>query len=246
MDNFQGKMRPMSSIPESFHETVKENVIRVRERVSEAQRRAGREGENVVLVAITKTFDADIVRAVIAAGITDIGENRVQELLAKQDVIGRDACRWHLVGPLQRNKAGKIVGRVELLHAIDGIRIAETLDRIARERGVRMPFLLEVNTSGEASKHGVSPMDAREAADKLMRLEGLAWEGLMTIGPLSGGEPEARACFRALAQLAAKLRAATGRDLPVLSMGMSDDFETAIEEGSTMIRVGRGITGKRA
>ena len=238
MDNFRGKMRPMSSIAE--------NVIRVRERVAEALLRAGRERENVALVAITKTFDADVVRAVIEAGVADLGENRVQELLAKQDVVGRDACRWHLVGPLQRNKAGKIVGRVELLHAIDGVRIAETLDRIARERGVRMPFLLEVNTSGEASKHGVSPMDTPEAADKLMRLEGLAWEGLMTIGPLSGGEPEARACFRALAELAAKLRSTTGRDLPVLSMGMSDDFEAAIEEGSTMIRVGRGITGKRA
>ena len=226
--------------------SIIENVARVRERVAGALRRAGRDGHEIAMVAVTKTFDADVVRAVIDAGITDIGENRVQELVTKQDAVGRNACRWHLVGPLQRNKAGKIVDRVDLMHAIDSVRIAETLDRLVRERGARMRVLLEVNTSEETSKHGVAPAQAPAAADALLRLDALDWAGLMTIGPLSGGEPEARACFRALARLAEQLRATTRRDLPVLSMGMSDDFEAAIEEGSTMIRVGRGITGKRA
>ncbi len=226
--------------------TVSDNVARVRERVHAAQKRAGREHENVTIVAVTKTFGEEIVRAVIDAGLLDIGENRVQELLAKQDAIGVGACRWHLVGPLQRNKAGKVIGRVDLIHSIDHVRIAETVDRIARERGARVRVLLEVNTSGEASKHGVAPREARAAADAIARMGSLDWEGVMTIGPLAGGEAETRACFRSLAALARDLRAATGRALPTVSMGMSDDFEVAIEEGSTLVRVGRAITGNRA
>lgn len=225
--------------------SIADNVARVRERVHAAVRRAGREGDDVTIVAVTKTFGEEIVRAVIDAGIGDIGENRVQELLSKQDAIGVGACRWHLVGPLQRNKATKVVGRVDLIHAIDGVGIAETVDRIARERGARARVLLEVNTSGEATKHGVLPGDACAAGEALARMESLAFDGLMTIGPASGGAPEARACFRLLAQIARELRATTGCTLPVLSMGMSDDFDIAIEEGSTLVRIGRGITGER-
>lgn len=225
--------------------SIADNVARVRERVHAALRRAGRESEPVTIVAVTKTFGAEIVREVIAAGIGDIGENRVQELLAKQEALGVDACRWHLVGPLQRNKAGKVVGSVALIHSIDGVRIAETVDRIARERALRARVLLEVNTSGETSKHGVAPANAAATADAIMRMESLDLAGLMTIGPLAGGEKENRACFRALAELARTLRGSTGRPLPILSMGMSDDFEEAIEEGSNLVRVGRVITGDR-
>ena len=163
--------------------SIADNVARVRERVHAALRRAGREGDDVTIVAVTKTFGEEIVRAVIDAGIGDIGENRVQELLSKQDAIGVDACRWHLVGPLQRNKAGKVIGLVHLIHAIDGVRIAETVDRIARERGIRPRVLLEVNTSGETTKHGVAPDHIRAAGEALARMESLAWDGLMTIGP---------------------------------------------------------------
>src|SRR5262245_43195847 len=222
---------------------IAENVARVRDRVATAAERAGRNAAEIKLVAVTKTFQASVVRDIVDAGVRDIGENRVQELLAKQDELRDLSCRWHLVGPLQRNKAGKVVGRVDLMHGIDGVRIAETVDRIAGERAVRMRVLLEVNTSGEVSKHGVAPADARAAADILVGLPWLDWQGLMTIGPLESGDT--RACFRTLARLAEELRAATGNPLPILSMGMSDDFETAIEEGSTMIRVGRCITGER-
>jgi pyridoxal phosphate enzyme (YggS family) len=225
--------------------SIADNVSRVREGVQDALRRAGREGDEVTIVAVTKTFGADVVRQVIDAGIIDIGENRVQEMLAKQDDVGAASCRWHLVGPLQRNKAGKVVGRVEMIHSVDSVRIAHTLDRLAIERGLRVRVLLEVNTSGEANKHGVSPQEAQAAGNELVGLGALDWAGLMTIGPLSGGESETRACFRTLAHLAGELRKATGRLLPVLSMGMSDDFEAAIEEGSTLVRVGRGITGER-
>jgi pyridoxal phosphate enzyme (YggS family) len=220
------------------------NVARVRERVQAAARRAGRPEDAVTIVAVTKTFGPEVVEAILRAGIGDIGENRVQELLLKSDAV-RTPCRWHLVGPLQRNKAGKVVGRVHLIQAIDGVRIAETVDRIAGERGLHARVLLEVNTSGESSKHGVAPEDAVAAGEALARLAHLDFRGLMTIGPLSGGPEDTRRCFRDLFALAEDIRRATGLALPELSMGMSDDFEMAIEEGATIIRVGRVIVGDR-
>ncbi|HEU4364397.1 MAG TPA: YggS family pyridoxal phosphate-dependent enzyme [Candidatus Krumholzibacteria bacterium] len=224
--------------------TIADNVRRVRERVESAARRAGRRSEDITIVAVTKTFGPDVVEEILRAGITDIGENRVQELLLKADAV-RGACRWHLVGPLQRNKAGKVVGRVHLIEAIDGARIAEAVNRIAGERGLRAAVLLEVNMSGEAAKHGVAPPEAAVVAETLAGLAHLDFRGLMTIGPLSGGAAETRRCFRDLAALAGGLRRATGLELPELSMGMSDDFEIAIEEGATLIRPGRVIAGER-
>jgi pyridoxal phosphate enzyme (YggS family) len=146
---------------------------------------------------------------------------------------------------LQRNKVTKVVGLAHLIHSIDGVDLARTVDRIAGERGVVTRVLLEVNTSGEATKHGVAPSDVAAVADVLDGLPNLDWLGLMTIGPATPDAAYTRACFRELAALAAGLRPRTGRPLPHLSMGMSDDFETAIEEGATIIRVGRVITGER-
>jgi len=216
----------------------------LRERVFEAEKRSGRCPGAVTIVAVTKTFPADLVRRVIAAGVPDIGENRVQEMLAKSADIDQP-CRWHLVGPLQRNKAGKVAGLVHLFHAMDGVPIAQTLDRVARERGLRIRVLLEVNTSGETSKHGIDPAQAPMLAEALASLPGLDWQGFMTIGPAGGDQAAARACFRQLRQLAEALRLRSGLALPELSMGMSGDFEPAIEEGATIIRVGRVITGER-
>jgi pyridoxal phosphate enzyme (YggS family) len=229
---------------EPLKTTIADNLARVKERVESAARRAGRRADAVTIVAVTKTFGADVVEAIVRAGIRDIGENRVQELLEKSAAV-TSPCRWHLVGPLQRNKAGKVVGRVHLLHAIDGVRIAETVDRIAGERGLRAAVLLEVNTSAEASKHGVLPAEAVAVGESLARLAHLDFRGLMTIGPLAGGSGETRRCFRELASLAGELRRTTGLALPELSMGMSDDFEAAIEEGATIVRLGRVITGSR-
>jgi pyridoxal phosphate enzyme (YggS family) len=220
------------------------NIQSVRERVDAALRRSGRGGDRLTVVAVTKTFSAEVVRDVIRGGIADIGENRVQELIAKAGEI-TDPCRWHLVGPLQRNKARKVVGLVHLLQAIDGVAIAQTVDRVAHEAGVRARVLLEVNTSGEATKHGVEPSEAPLVAEELAALAHLDWLGLMTIGPLGGDEAATRACFRKLASLAGDLRGRTGFALPELSMGMSDDFEMAIEEGATIVRLGRVITGER-
>lgn len=225
-------------------DTISRNVEAARARIADALSRAGRPPDAVTLVAVTKTFPAGVVRDVIRAGALDIGENRVQELIAKSEEV-TDACRWHLIGPLQRNKARKVVGLVHLVQAIDGVAIAQTVDRIAREQHLRVRVLLEINTSGEESKHGVGPADAPRVADELLALANLDWLGLMTIGPFGAGEPATRACFQRLARLAEDLRARTGRPLPELSMGMSDDFEMAIEEGATIVRLGRVITGER-
>jgi len=224
-------------------ERIAENVQRVRERIAGALARAGRT-EAVTVVAVTKTFGPEVVDAVIAAGINDIGENRVQEFLAKSDRVTQP-CRWHLVGPLQRNKATKVIGRFQLLHAIDGVRVAEALDRLGRERDERTRVLLEVNTSGESSKHGVDPDDAPAVAAAMGALPGVALAGLMTMGPASVDPAHTRRCFRLLARLRERLNAETGLELAELSMGMSADFETAIEEGATIVRLGRIITGER-
>lgn len=219
-------------------------VETLRERVRAAEKRSGRVPGAVTIVAVTKTFPVEMVRRVMAAGIHDIGENRVQEMLAKSAELDQP-CRWHLVGPLQRNKAGKVVGLVHLVHAVDGVLIAQTLDRNARERGTGVRVLLEVNTSGEATKHGILPDAAPALSETLASFTGLDWRGLMTIGPAGGDLDAARRCFQRLRRLADEMRRRSGRALPELSMGMSDDFEVAIDEGSTIIRVGRAITGER-
>ena len=223
---------------------IARNVAGVRERVARALERAGDSGREVTIVAVTKTFGAEVVREVIRAGIGDIGENRVQELTAKAREVELP-CRWHLVGTLQRNKAAKAVGLVHLIHSIDGVRIAQTVDRLAAERGVRMRVLLEVNASAEASKHGVAWEQAEAVAAEVAALEHLDLCGLMTIGPASVDPVETRACFRRLAALSRTLRARIGRPLPELSMGMSEDFEIALEEGATIVRLGRVIVGSR-
>src|SRR5688572_13761889 len=189
-------------------DAIKRNVEDARARISEALTRAGRAPDAVTLVAVTKTFPAEVVQHVIDAGISDIGENRVQELVAKAEQITAP-CRWHLVGPLQRNKARKVAGLAHLIHAVDGVAIAQTLDRIAAEDHLRVRFLLEVNTSGEASKFGVGPYETPRIADELLELRHLDWEGLMTIGPLDASESATRACFRRLSRLADDLRSRT-------------------------------------
>jgi pyridoxal phosphate enzyme (YggS family) len=224
--------------------SISDRIAAVHTRVSAALARSGREAGSVTVVAVTKTFPADAVNAVIRAGILDIGENRVQEMLAKAEQVSGN-CRWHLVGPLQRNKAPKVVGFAYLMHAIDGVAIAQTVDRLARERGLGARVLLEVNTSGEASKHGIVPADADGIADILAALPNLDWQGLMTMGPATGDATDTRRCFASLASLATALRTRTGLPLPELSMGMSGDFEIAIEEGATIVRLGRVLLGER-
>lgn len=226
---------------------ISTNIALLRQRISEAAFRAGRGPEQIKLVAVGKTVGTDRIVAAIDAGITLLGENRVQEARSKWPVIHEKLKtvkgEFHLVGHLQRNKAKEAVQLFDLIHSLDSERLALELDRRAREVGKTQRVLIEVNTSGEATKFGVKPEDAKPLIDLALKCRNLKLEGLMTVGPLYGSSIGARQCFEMLRDLQEELGGI--RSLPELSMGMTQDFEEAIEEGATMIRIGTAIFGAR-
>lgn len=215
---------------------VAANLAAVRARMSSAAQRAGRDPETVRLIAVTKTKPAALVRAAIDAGATDIGENYVQEASIKHAEVGEGA-RWHLIGHLQRNKAARAVEVFDCVQTVDNAALGAALSRHATAQGRLLRVLIEVRLGGEATKAGVEP-DQLPALLDALRVPSLVVDGLMTVPP--PGDPEsARPHFRALREWRDRL------GLRELSMGMSDDFEVAIEEGATMVRVGRAIFGAR-
>jgi PLP dependent protein len=224
---------------------LRARVAQVRERIEAARARSGRSDE-VTLVAVTKTHPADVVRAAIEAGVADVGENRVQEMDDKVGEIGRGAVRWHLIGHLQRNKAARAVAVADLVHSLDSPRLAEALSAEAVKAGIILPVLVQVNTSGEESKFGLAPDEAVDAIGRMAALPGLRLEGLMTMAPFTDDQAVIRRTFAGARRLGEEARrqvpAFTGRHL---SMGMSNDFEAAVEEGSTLVRVGSTLFGER-
>ncbi|HEU4883051.1 MAG TPA: YggS family pyridoxal phosphate-dependent enzyme [Longimicrobium sp.] len=224
---------------------LRARVAEVRERIEAARARAGRT-DPVTLVAVTKTHPVDVVRAAIGAGIADVGENRVQEMDEKVAEIGRGAVRWHLIGHLQRNKAARAVAIADLIHSLDSVRLAEALSAEAVKAGLTVPALVQVNTSGEESKFGLSADEAVDSIGRMAGLPGLRLEGLMTMAPFTDDQAVIRRTFAA----ARALREDVARQVPAfggrhLSMGMSNDFEAAVEEGSTLVRVGSTLFGER-
>lgn len=222
-----------------------DRLTRVRERIARACARAGRDPKSVLLVAITKGFPAEAVRAAVSLGLTDFGENRVQEAEDKIPEIA-PRPRWHLVGHLQTNKAKRAVQLFDEIQSVDSTRLAEELDRRAAQERRAMPCLVEVNTSGEESKFGVGLEGAEALLERCRALTSLQVHGLMTIGPLARGPEGARQAFRTLKGI--RDAAVRGELLPGsadLSMGMSDDFEIGIEEGATIVRVGSALFGPR-
>jgi pyridoxal phosphate enzyme (YggS family) len=225
-------------------QALKARVDEVRERIEAARLRAGRT-DAVTLVAVTKTHPAETVRAAIEAGVADVGENRVQEMDDKVAEIGRGAVRWHLIGHLQRNKAARAVALADLVHSLDSVRLAEALSADAVKAGVTVAALVQVNTSGEESKFGLAADEALDAVARMAALPGLRLEGMMTMAPFTDDEAVIRRTFagaRRLCEEAARQVPAFGRQL---SMGMSNDFEAAVEEGSTLVRVGSTLFGER-
>jgi len=214
-------------------------------RIAAAAVRAGRAPASVTLVAVSKTVSADRLRAAVAAGHEVLGENRVQEAAAKVRLV--PGPRWHLVGPLQANKARRAVELFDCLEAVDSVALAGRLDRVSAEvrPGRPLPILLEVNVDADPDKAGFPPASVAEALPGLLALGNLDLRGLMTIGRLTASPAEARSTFRRLRELATQLRASHPGLGPELSMGMSDDFELAIEEGATIVRVGRALFGER-
>ena len=226
---------------------IKENLGRVRERIARAAERAGRSPAAITIVAVTKTHGPEVVTAAIGAGIADIGENRVQEFLAKAGAV-KLPCRWHLVGHLQTNKVAKVIGRFALIQSVDSFRLAEELSRAGAKVGVTTDILLEVNTSGEESKFGLPLDGAMTMCSLIAGLPNLRIRGLMTVGPLVSDSIVVGAAFAKLRFLKDEIEAARIENVSMehLSMGMTDDFEIAIVEGSTMVRLGRVLFGERS
>lgn len=220
------------------------NVARVRERIALAAERAGRRPEEVRLVAVSKVVGAERVREAVVAGVTDLGENYVQEAAAKREEVGEGAS-WHLIGHLQRNKASRAAAIFDMIQTVDSLRIAEAIGRHAEAADKTMRVLLQVNTSGEESKYGVEPEQVGSVLEAVAAVPGLRVEGLMTIGRWDPDPERARPEFRQLATLAGSLEGRTGAEMKWLSMGMSHDFEVAIEEGANLVRIGTGIFGPR-
>lgn len=221
--------------------TIADRYAAVLERVASAAARAGRSADEITLVAVGKTFGVDVVADAIAAGATDIGENRAQELRDKVAVLGSRA-RWHFIGPLQTNKVRNVVGHVVLIHSVERFGLAEAIGRRAHGMGAVQDVLIEVNIGGEATKHGVEPPRAVGFAGEIADLDGIRVKGLMAIPPPR--DDDARYYFRELAALRDRLIGQLP-DARELSMGMTRDFEMAIEEGSTIVRVGEAIFGPR-
>ena len=213
-------------------------------RIHAACGRAGRDPASVQLMAVSKTQHPDDIAAVAALGVETFGENRVQEARGKIPLCS-SRIHWHLIGHLQSNKAREAVHLFEMIHSVDSLRMLETLDRFAGDEGRLLPVCLEVNVSGERSKFGMVPDQVAETLAAANRLFKVKVVGLMTIPPVAEDPEEARPFFRSLRELRDRLQPATGVSLPELSMGMSHDFEVAIEEGATWIRVGTLLFGPR-
>lgn len=226
--------------------TVRENLKAVQDRISAAAGRAGRDPADITIVAVTKMFGPEVVIEVLEAGIENIGENRMQEFLVKAEAVTLP-CRWHLVGHLQTNKVAKAVGRFALIHSVDSLRLAGRLSRVSEERGIVTDILLEVNTSGEESKYGLEPAEMMDACGNISGLAGVQVRGLMTVGPWVTDKGAVSASFERLARLRQDVTESGIERISMehLSMGMTDDFETAIELGSTIVRLGRVLFGER-
>jgi hypothetical protein len=230
-----------------MNESIKGNIERVRERIMAACRRSGRQPEDVKLIAISKTFPAERIREAYEAGLRDFGENRVQEADAKRPALADLTITWHLVGHLQTNKARPARELFHWIHSVDSLRLAEKLDQAAACSGERLPVLLEVNLGEEASKSGVREAVLIPLAEQVSRLATIEIRGLMVIPPFLEDPERTRPYFRRLRELARQLETASlpGVSTHELSVGMSHDFEVAIEEGATMVRVGTAIFGER-
>lgn len=219
------------------------NLQRVREQIADAAQRAGRRPEDITLVGVTKYVDAAAARALLESGCHDLGESRPQSLWERAEALTGLPVRWHMIGHLQRNKVKRTLPYVSLLHSGDSLRLLETVDAEAKALGRMVDVLLEINISGDATKHGFRPEDLRGSLPKIAALGNLQVRGLMTMAALEGGPERARRDFAALRELRDELRAdgPVAIELHELSMGMSGDFAEAIQEGATLVRIGSAL-----
>ena len=230
---------------------VKENLQIVQDNIHDACKRAGRNDEDCTLIAVSKTKPIPMIMEAYEAGVRDFGENKVQELMEKEEKFHKDV-RWHLIGKLQTNKVKQIIDKVSLIHGVDSYHLGEEISKQAIKHQMTAHILVEVNIGGEESKFGCSPEDTLELARKLSELPGICVDGLMTIAPYVVNPEENRPCFVKMKQLAVDITQKTDNNIPKdigsmksLSMGMTSDYQVAVEEGATYVRVGTGIFGER-
>ena len=225
---------------------LRENLELVENNILEACRRSGRDRSEVTLIAVSKTKPVSMLREAYDLGIRTFGENKVQELTDKYEVLPHD-IEWHLIGHLQRNKVKYIIDKAALIHSVDSLRLAETIEKEAAKHQTTANILIEVNVAREESKFGIFPEDLEALVDEIAKLPHIQVDGLMTIAPFVPDPEENRPVFRELRKLSVDISAkkVDNVNMSVLSMGMTNDYQVAIEEGATMVRVGTGIFGAR-
>jgi pyridoxal phosphate enzyme (YggS family) len=239
-------MMPESAQDGDWKRRLSENIAATKERIAKAALRASRDPGTVQLVAVSKTVPARAIRIAVELGVTDIGENRIQEAAAKFDELGKIA-RWHMVGHLQTNKVKKALEIFDIVHSVDSLKLAEEIERRAKEAGKTVEVLIEVNTSGEETKYGIQADELEDLVSGILEKEAVRFAGLMTIGPFVGDPEAARPSFKVLRDLRDRIRGflPEGQSECRLSMGMTNDFEVAIEEGADIVRIGTAIFGSR-
>lgn len=225
---------------------IKNNLDDISSRIKAAAEKSGRRAEDIKLIAVTKTVEVERIKQVYDYGILNMGENRVQELMDKYDKLPLD-CKWHLIGHLQTNKVKYIIDKVEMIHSVDSIELAKEINSKAAKCGKKMDILLQVNVSGEESKFGVRPEEVYDKIDIISQMTSIALRGLMTIAPYAQNPQDIRPVFRNLYNIYIdiKNKRIDNVNMDYLSMGMSNDFEVAIEEGANIVRIGTDIFGKR-
>ena len=225
---------------------ITQNLKQTQNNIAEAAKKSGRTSDDILLVAVSKTKPLSALQEAYNAGIRDFGENKVQELCDKYDQLPKD-IRWHMIGHLQRNKVKYIVGQVALIHSVDSYRLAEEINIQAKKKNIIVPILVEVNIAHEESKFGISEEDAIQLVEEIAELENVRIKGLMTIAPYVENAEDNRLYFRKIKDLSVDIAAKNidNVSMEILSMGMTGDYEVAIEEGATMVRVGTGIFGAR-
>lgn len=225
---------------------VSENIEAIRKNIDAAARRVGRDPKEVLLLAVSKTMEVPRIKAAVESGLNELGENRVQEIMEKYEPMGPDV-KWHLIGHLQTNKVKYIIDKVKLIHSVESVKLAEEIDKQAKKHNVVMDILVELNMADEESKFGIKPDECEEFIRTIAKFDNIRVRGLMTVAPFVENGEENRVYFRNMKQLLVDINAKKidNINMDILSMGMTGDYETAVEEGATIVRVGTGIFGKR-
>ena len=244
-DQYRLPKRYDRMITPRYESRLERSLEEIRGRIIRAAERSGRDPDGVTLVAVTKAHPLEAVHAALAHDLFDLGENRVEQLAEKAAAVGDERVRWHMIGHVQRRKVPRVAGVAELVHSIDSLRLAQRLSDAAEESGERQPVLIQVNTSGEETKGGLPGQGIGDDLRSILALSGLEVRGLMTMAPFTDDETVLRSTFRGLRELDEEFRQLDGYAGEELSMGMTNDFEIAIEEGSTMIRLGTALFGRR-